>query len=99
MEDFYHTLLYQAYSAKGRNPAVDPKTVFKILIYAYSQTIYSFKKIEAACRRNINFMWLLAGQMAPDRSTIARFCTGFLAEACEDLFFQMVRRLAAMGEL
>lgn len=25
--------------------------------------------------------------------------TGFLAEACEDLFNQLVRRLAAMGEL
>ena len=45
------------------------------------------------------FMWLLAGQKAPDHSTIARFHTGFLAEACEDLFYQMVRRLNQMGEL
>lgn len=44
-------------------------------------------------------MWLLAGQKAPDHSTIARFRTGFLADACEDLFYQMVRRLAAMDEL
>lgn len=44
-------------------------------------------------------MWLLAGQKAPDHSTIARFRTGFLAEACEDLFYQMVRRLAEMGEI
>ncbi len=45
------------------------------------------------------FMWLLAGQKAPDHSTIARFHTGFLAEACEDLFYQMVRRLNQRGEL
>lgn len=44
-------------------------------------------------------MRLLAGQKAPDHSTIARFRTGFLADACEDLFYQMVRRLAAMDEL
>ena len=99
LEDLDYTRLYQAYSAKGRNPAVDPKTMFKILTYAYSQNIYSSRKIEIACRRDINFMWLLAGRKAPDHSTIARFRTGFLAQACEDLFYQIVRRLAAMGEL
>ncbi len=99
LEELDYTLLYQAYSAKGRNPAVDPKTMFKILTYAYSQNLYTSRKIETACRRDINFMWLLAGQKAPDHSTIARFRTGFLADACEDLFYQMVRRLAAMDEL
>ena len=99
LEELNYTLLYQAYSAKGRNPAVDPKTMFKILTYAYSQNIYSSRDIEKACRRDINFMWLLAGQKAPDHSTIARFRTGFLANACEDLFYQMVRRLADIGEL
>lgn len=99
LEDLNYSLLYQAYSAKGRNPAVDPKTMFKILTYAYSQNIYSSRKIETACKRDINFMWLLAGQKAPDHSTIARFRTGFLADACEDLFYQMVRRLEQMNEL
>ena len=99
LEELDYTLLYQAYSAKGRNPAVDPKTMFKILTYAYSQNIYSSRGIETACRRDINFMWLLAGQKAPDHSTIARFRTGFLADACENLFYQMVRRLADAGEL
>ena len=99
LEDLDYSLLYQAYSAKGRNPAVDPKTMFKILAYAYSQNIYSSRKIETACKRDINFMWLLAGQKAPDHSTIARFRTGFLADACETLFYQMVRRLEDAGEL
>ena len=75
-------MLYQAYSAKGRNPAVDPKTMFKILTYAYSQNIYSSRKIETACRRDINFMWLLAEHKAPEHSTIASFRTGFLADVC-----------------
>ena len=44
-------------------------------------------------------MWLLAGQKAPDHSTIARFRTGFLSDACENLFYQLVRRLEAAGEL
>ena len=62
LEELDYTLLYKAYSSKGRNPAVDPKTMFKILTYAYSQNIYSSRKIEKACLRDINFMWLLAGQ-------------------------------------
>ena len=99
LEGLDYSLLYQAYSAKGRNPAVDPKTMFKILTYAYSQNIYSSRKIETACKRDINFMWLLAGQKAPDHSTIARFRTGFLADACENLFYQMIRRLEESGEL
>ena len=99
LEELDYTLLYRAYSSKGRNPAVDPKTMFKILTYAYSQNIYSSRKIETACRRDINFMWLLAGQKAPDHSTIARFRTSFLAPACEELFYQMVHRLESSGEL
>lgn len=86
LEELDYTLLYKAYSSKGRNPAVDPKTMFKILTYAYSQNIYSSRKIEKACLRDINFMWLLAGQKAPDHSTIARFRTGFLLEACANKY-------------
>lgn len=56
LEELDYSLLYQAYSAKGRNPVVDPKTMFKILTYAYSQNIYSSRKTETACRRDINFM-------------------------------------------
>ena len=67
--------------------------------YAYSQGIYSSRKVERACRRDINFMWLLAGQKAPDHSTIARFRTGFLASACEELFYRLVRLLFSLGEL
>lgn len=72
---------------------------YSLLYQAYSQTIFSTRKIETACKRDFNFMWLLAGQKAPDYSTIARFRIGFLAKACEDLFYQFVRRLAAMDEL
>lgn len=99
LEELDYTMLYKAYSSKGRNPAVEPKTMFKIITYAYSQGIYSSRKIRRSCLRDINFMWLLAGQKAPDHSTIARFRTGFLAEACEDLFYQLVRRLSEYGEL
>lgn len=39
------------------------------------------------------------GTKAPDHTTIARFRTDFLADACEGLFYQMVNRLEHSGEL
>ena len=71
LEDLDYTKLYLAYSAKGRNPAVDPKTMFKILTYAYSQGIYSSRKIERACRRDINF-WIVWRCKILNRSEITR---------------------------
>ncbi len=41
LEELVYSLLYQACSAKGRNPAMDSKTMFKILAYAYSPNICS----------------------------------------------------------
>jgi transposase len=98
LEELDYTCLYKAYSPKGRNPAVEPIIMFKILAYAYSQNIYSSRKIEQACRRDINFRWLLAGTNPPDHSTIARFRTGQLGEACEELFYQMVSILLDQKE-
>lgn len=99
LEELDYTTLYKAYSTKGRNPVVDPKTMFKILTYAYSQNIYSSHKIERACKRDINFMWLLSGQKAPDHSTIARFRQLHASVAIEDLFYQLVNILFKMDEI
>lgn len=99
LEELDYTSLYKAYSQAGRNPAVEPKLMFKILVYAYSQGIYSSRKIEEACRRGINFLWLLAGSKAPDHSTIARFRTTFLKDCCEELFGQLARFLLDSGEV
>lgn len=99
LEVLDYSKLYQAYSAKGRNPVVDPKTMFKILVYAYSQDLYSSHQIEIACKRDINFMWLLTGQKAPDHSTIARFRKKYLSECIEELFYQFVQKLHEIGEV
>lgn len=99
LEGLNYRKLYQAYSLTGRKPAVEPKTLFKILTYAYMNNIYSSRKIETACKRDINFMWLLGGAKAPDHSTIARFRKEYLNDAVEDLFYQRVEYLHQMGEI
>lgn len=99
LEGLNYSRLYQAYSHTGRKPSIEPKILFKILTYAYSNGIYSSRKIEVACKRDINFMWLLQGAKAPDHSTIARFRKEYLSEAVEDLFYQLVKHLHSIGEI
>ena len=99
LEELYYTKLNEAYSSQGRNPVVEPKILFKILVYAYMNDIYSSRKIEKACKRDINFMWLLQGRKAPDHATIARFRSERLVGVVDDLFNQLVEKLKTYGEV
>lgn len=99
LEELDYRKLYQAYSRNGRNPAVSPKNLFKVLVYGYLSDIITSRAIETACRRDINFMWLLEGQKAPDHNMIARFRSGRLSDVIEDLFNQFVEKLHQLGEI
>ena len=72
--------LYHSYSHIGRPSATNPRTLLKVLIYANMQGIYSSRDIEKACSRDINFMWLLNGEKAPNYHQIARFRSQRLSE-------------------
>jgi len=91
--------LYSAYSSLGRKPATKPDNFFKIMVYAYMEERYSTRKIEESCRRDINFMWLLSGDEAPDHTTISRFRKDRLGELMEGLYYQFVKKLAEVGEV
>ena len=99
LEEIDYRELYLTYSSEGRNPAVSPKTLFKIMVYAYSQHIYSSREIEKACRLNLAFIYLLRNEKAPDHSTIARFRKYHLTYCVEGLLTQLVELLAESGEI
>lgn len=98
LEELDYTQLYRAYSPNGRKSAVEPRILFEVLVYGYMNKLYSSRDIEEACRKRIDFMWLLDGEPAPDHSTISRFRSGRAREAIEGLFYQYVRRLEEQGE-
>lgn len=54
------------------NPAYDPKSMLKLLVYGYSYGWHSSRKLERACHHNLSFMWLMGG-LKPDHKTIANF--------------------------
>jgi len=98
-EELDYTELYAAYSSEGRNPVTEPKIIFKVMAYSYMEFTYSTRKIESACRRDINFMWLLDGEPVPDHSTISRFRKERLGSVMEGLFYQLVQKLCELGEV
>lgn len=91
--------LNMAYSSKGRNPAAKPRVLLSVLIYAYMNGIYGSRQIEKACKRDINFMWLLCGGKAPDHNTIDRFRRERLSRCLEELFAQFVEKLGEWNEI
>lgn len=93
-----YSKLNAAYSRIGRIET-SPKNLFKVVVYGSMNGIFTSRKIEQACRRDINFMYLLGRASAPDHATIARFRSERLMGVIEDLFNQFVRLLSEAGEL
>ena len=80
----------------GGNSAFSPRTMVKILVYAYLCNIYSSRKIEQALKENITFMWI-AGMRRPNWRTINLFRGKRLKNHFENLFTQVVLLLSEQG--
>jgi len=90
--------LYSTYSRFRKNQAT-PRQLLKIMIYAAMNRIFSSREIESACRRDINFMFLLEGMPAPDHATIARFVSIHLSACSKDILADVTAQLKRMGEV
>ena len=99
LEALDYSALYRSYSSQGRNPVVSPKHLFKVMVYAYSQGIWSTRKIEEACRLNLAFKYLLRGEKCPDHNTLYRFRKYRLQDCVEGLFTQLIELLSDQEEI
>ncbi len=75
-----------------------PRMLLKVLVYSYINNTYSSRKIEAALKENIHYMWL-SGMSTPDHNTINRFRSERLKEVLRKIFTQVVLLLAQEGLL
>jgi transposase len=80
----------------GGRPPYHPKMLAKVIIYAYTQRIYSSRQIAKAVRENIPFMWI-AGRQTPDFRTINRFRSERMRNVLEKVFTAVLELLVAEG--
>jgi len=99
LEGLDYTKLYNAYSRRGRKPATSPVTMFKILVYGIMDRKYSGRDLEKACKRDINYMWLLGEEKAPSHDALTLFRSKHLNDTIEDLFYQLVKKLKELEEI
>ena len=99
LDELNYGELKQAYSALGRKPSTPPRIMFKVIVYGYHCGVFTSRKLESACRRDVNFRWLLEGYPAPSKSRIAEFRQKRLQGAVEGLFCQLAQVLHQMGEV
>ena len=90
--------LYQTYGKIKKNQAT-PRQLFKIMVYASMNRIYSSRDIETACRTDINFMYLLEGKPAPDHATFARFISLHFAQCSKKTLAEVSKLLYSLGEI
>jgi len=89
------TALLAQYKGGGTS-SYHPKMLLKVLIYAYTQQIYSSRKIAKALRENIYFMWL-SGNQQPDFRTINRFRSEVVKGVIEEIFTSVLELLIEEG--
>lgn len=80
----------------GGTSVYHPRMLLKVLVYGYLSNIYSSRKMEAALKENIHFMWLSA-MNRPDHNTLARFRSERLKTTLREIFGQIVTLLVEEG--
>lgn len=80
-------------ASEGR-PAYDPRILLGLYIYGYRKTIRSSRKLEEACRVNIEVKWLMGG-LEPDFRTISDFRKDN-ADHLKSVFHEFNKRLVAI---
>lgn len=83
------------YSEERGYPPFHPAMMTALLLYGYSQGVFSSRKLAKGCEERLDFMAVTAMQK-PDHRTIARFRQRHLA-ALGDLFVQILKLCQRAG--
>ena len=92
------TELCNSYGRRVKKTA-DPIKLFKIVVFGMMKKIYSARGLQDACRKNIDFMFLLDGSPAPDHATFARFVSNHFSKCSEKIMSKMTLLLKEIGEI
>lgn len=79
------------YKGIGRSP-YNPSMLIKIIIFSYTQRIFSGREMAKLLRENITYMWISGGN-TPDFRTINRFRSETLKEEINKIFSEVLELL------
>ena len=82
----------------GGTSSYHPRMLLKVLMFGYLSNIYSSRRMEAAVKENIHFMWL-SRMLQPDHHTINRFRSERLRNILKEVFAQIVLLLVESGHV
>ncbi|WP_342580710.1 IS1182 family transposase [Ureibacillus sp. FSL W7-1570] len=95
VESIPDEVLYTHYVGGGRAP-YHPKMLLKVILYAYTQNVYSSRKMAQMVKENLPMMWL-AGLQTPDHRTINDFRSVRMSNMMDSVFEQFVLQLVEQG--
>jgi hypothetical protein len=70
--------------------------MLKVIVYAYSEKVYSSRRIAKALRENVNFTWI-SGRSQPDFRTINHFRSSRMKGVIDDVFASVMEYLVEQG--
>ncbi len=80
--------LFETFEGGGASN-YSPVMLLKVMIYAYTQKVYSSRRIAKQVRENVVYMWM-AGGNRPDFRTINNFRSRHLKECIQDIYGKTV---------
>lgn len=95
MEQLDLTAILDSYKEERGYPPYHPVMMTALLLYAYSQGIYSSRRIARACQQRVDFM-AITGMDQPDFRTVSLFRKRHL-KALKELFGQVLKLCQKAG--
>ena len=80
----------------GGTGSYHPRMMLKVIVYVYSQKIYSSRRMEKALWENIGFMWL-SGRNRPDFHTLNNFRSETMKDVVRKVFASLLAFLVEEG--
>ncbi len=89
------SIIMEKYKGGGTS-SYHPKMMLKVLVYAYSQRIYSSRQMAKGLRENVYFMWI-SGHNRPDFRTINDFRGKTMKGIIQEVFREVLELLIEAG--
>ena len=88
-------VIMEKYKGGGAS-SYHPKMMLKVLVYAYTQRIYSSRQVAKGLRENVYFMWL-SGHNQPNFRTINDFRGKIMKGIIQEVFREVLELLIEAG--